>query len=273
MRLYFCGTGTLAFDLSRQHASLVVEHNSTRLLFDAGRGVTTQLLKLGLSPLQIDALFITHHHYDHICDMGEFIMANWHNGRVDPFFIFGPPETNRIVTVLMDEVFSRDIKFTRELEPGMPDIHQLFRTTDILPEWTFTINDLTIRSNVVDHGSASGFTYAEWPCHGYRIESSGSTIVISGDAVESPGLINLAENADILVQCCYQVGSDPGPAQSIIASARQAGIIARKAGVGRLILTHIPPQSDVDLKNMLAEVQREYKGEINLAVDLMEISL
>ena len=82
MRLHLLGTGTPTLDPLRPASSaFLVDVAGVTLLFDAGRGATMQLLKLGRSPVEIDHLFITHHHYDHICDLGELLLAAWHNGR------------------------------------------------------------------------------------------------------------------------------------------------------------------------------------------------
>ena len=81
MRITLLGTGTPIPEPKRQASALLVEIGEAKLLFDAGRGVTTQLAKVGIEPQQIDFVFITHHHYDHIGNLGEFLLTSWHNGR------------------------------------------------------------------------------------------------------------------------------------------------------------------------------------------------
>ncbi len=44
----------------------LVQVGANNLLFDAGRGVTAQLVYLGMHPRDIDYIFITHHDFDHI---------------------------------------------------------------------------------------------------------------------------------------------------------------------------------------------------------------
>ena len=98
MRLHLLGTGTPILDLKRQATTaILIEIGPEKVLFDAGRGVTTQLLKQDIAPATIGTLFITHHHYDHICNLGEFLLSAWHNGRIDPILVFGPPGTSNIV--------------------------------------------------------------------------------------------------------------------------------------------------------------------------------
>lgn len=273
MIVHFCGTGTPELDLSRQHSSLVVECGSSRLLFDAGRGITTQLLRLGKTPMQVESVFITHHHYDHICDLGEFILANWHNGRMAPLNIYGPHGTAKIVAAWLDQIYYRDILFTLRADSDMTDIHEMVHVTDITPGWTCSSMTWSVTAGAVDHGSVLGLSFDEWPCLGYRLECEGKTIGISGDAVESPALLTLVKEADLLVQCCHQKGDAASDSQTIIASARQAGRIADQAGVKKLALTHVPPQSENQLMILLAEAKEEFGGEVLLAEDLLLVEV
>jgi len=55
---------------------LAVRIADTFLLFDAGRGVTIQLAKAGIALEDISHLFITHHHFDHIGGLGDFILSD-----------------------------------------------------------------------------------------------------------------------------------------------------------------------------------------------------
>jgi len=75
MRLILLGTGTPVLDPTRQQAALLIQLNGANLLFDTGRGVTSQLLQVGVAPQEIDAVFLTHHHYDHISNLGEFLLT------------------------------------------------------------------------------------------------------------------------------------------------------------------------------------------------------
>ena len=64
MQFTLLGTGTPVLESERMSAASLLEVDDQHLLFDAGRGVTTQLAKAGKLPRQIDFIFITHHHYD-----------------------------------------------------------------------------------------------------------------------------------------------------------------------------------------------------------------
>ena len=80
------------------------------IMVDAGRGAVTQLVNLGHDPVDIDCIFITHHHFDHVGNLGDLIMAAWNNGRKNPIQVFGPDGTAEIIGHLF-AIYRRDIEF------------------------------------------------------------------------------------------------------------------------------------------------------------------
>lgn len=112
MQIILRGTGTPVLDTARQQSALLVDFDGKKLLFDARRGVTSQMARAGIQPQHVDAVFITHHHYDHISNLGEFLLTAWHNGRETPLNIYGPRGTVEIVAALLGQVYARDIAFT-----------------------------------------------------------------------------------------------------------------------------------------------------------------
>jgi ribonuclease Z len=105
MKLFLLGTGTPILDpQGPATTAILIEVGSKNVLFDAGRGVTIQLLKQNTELDSIDNIFITHHHYDHMCDLGELLLTAWHNGRLQPVHVFGPEGTSQIVDALLNRV-------------------------------------------------------------------------------------------------------------------------------------------------------------------------
>jgi ribonuclease Z len=135
MRITLLGTGTPILEPNRQGSALLVEEGDVKLLFDAGRGVTTQLAKIGIEPQQIDLVFITHHHHDHVGNPGEFLLASWHNGRETQLNVPGPPGTTDIVAALLGQVYARDIVFALFTVKDVTDIREIVRGHDIAPGW------------------------------------------------------------------------------------------------------------------------------------------
>ena len=90
MKIILLGTGCPSVDPNRYGPSNLIYTNNTKILIDCGSGVTQRLNKLGLKSSDIDEVFITHMHSDHIVDLYQLYISGWHQGRKKPFKIFGP---------------------------------------------------------------------------------------------------------------------------------------------------------------------------------------
>jgi ribonuclease Z len=282
MRLQLLGTGTPAPLPQRQGSAAVVSIGHDRLVFDAGRGVTTQLVRAGIAPNTITAIFLTHHHYDHIGNLGDLILTAWHAG-LPTLPIIGPPGTDRIVTALLDQVYDREIAFSlalaRARDEPIIDIHEVVTVTTITSGQTYHQGSWRVIAAAVEHGHRLGLSQGEWPCLGYRIEAEGKSIVMSGDTVACDSLVKLAHNADVLVQCCYLAEAmitTPARqllAEQVIASSGQVGKIAAQAGVKTLVLTHFSDMPPEMFALIAADVRRDFAGLLYLGEDLLELEV
>jgi len=279
LRVTLLGTGTPAVDPQRQAAALLVEIGAEKLLVDAGRGITLQLQRAGVLPQRIDFIFITHHHYDHIGSLGELLLTIWHAGRETPLTLFGPAGTAGIVEALWRHIYAREIAFALFRRPERVHLRDLVQVREVEPGLVYRGGAWQILTEYVDHGNSLGLSREDWPCLGYRLEAEGKVVAISGDTVACPGLDRLAREADLLVQCCYLAEAEmTGPAarslaDHIIACSDQAGKIAARNRVKKLVLSHIEPKSEVLLRSMLDDVRRDYSGEVWLGEDLMVFDL
>ena len=279
MRVTLLGTGTPILDAARQQSGLLVEIDDDLILVDAGRGVSSQMAKVGRHPKQVRTIFITHHHYDHISDLGEFLLTSWHDGRAMPVTVYGPPGTRAIVDALLNLVFARDIAFAQFGNADVPDIREMVTVMDVGAGVVCDTGAWRVFAEMVNHGNSLGMAYADWPCLGYRVEAADSALAISGDTVACEGLDRIAREADCLVQCCYLADAElvtlaqVRASQHIIASASQAGEIAARNRVKKLVLTHIRPKSEAMMHALVEDVRRGYAGEIIVGEDLMMIDV
>jgi ribonuclease Z len=280
MRITVLGTGTPILDSERQATSaIVVELGPEKILFDAGRGVTTQMMKQRIHPLTVDPVFITHHHYDHICDLGEFLMSIWHNGRTQPINILGPKGTSGIVDTLLNHVYARDIEFALFTEKDVIDIRQLVRVKDVSPGLIYETTRFKVFAEYMNHGNSLGLSESAWPCLGFRLESDGKAIALGGDTVACDGLYRIAKGADLLILSCYLADKEiKSPAfqklaEHIIASSEQSGKIAHHAGAQKLLLTHFRKKSSELMLSLSDDVRADFQGELFLAKDGMMIEI
>lgn len=69
MKLTILGSGTYQPEVDRHGSAYLIQINNQNLVFDFGRGAIDQLLKVGVHVNQIEAVFISHWHGDHVNDL------------------------------------------------------------------------------------------------------------------------------------------------------------------------------------------------------------
>ena len=279
MKLTLLGTGGPRPEPDRMGPAALVECGEHRLLFDAGRGVCTQLARVGIGPEEVGPVFITHHHFDHIGSLDDVILSAWNNGGTGPFQVFGPKGTERIVDTLLNDVYAADIAFRTHEEHWLKDVRDLTQARDVGPGPVHEADGLRVIAEDVDHGHGLGMTREAWPCLGYRVEAEGKAIAISGDAVACDGLHRLAEGADILLMCCYLAEAEIVDEETealrrhTIACSGEVGKIAAAAGVGTLVLTHFRRKSAQLMQAIKADACRDFPGLMVIGEDLTVIAV
>lgn len=275
--LRLLGTGGPRVDPRRAGPATLVSIGDEHLLFDAGRGVAVQLVRAGVPLGGLRHLFVTHHHFDHIGDLYDVMLSSWFEGRREPLTIHGPPETKRLVNALQTQIYDKDIEWRSDGEPvfggWVPAVGR-----DVAPGLVMETERWRVSVDTVVHGHGLAFSPAflkRWICYGYRVETQGRVVAISGDTVDCAGLRRLAQGADVLVQCCYLAGAEIENehlrrlATYTLACGDTVGKIAAECGVRTLVLTHQRPRrDDAVLARLREEVERDFPGTLLLASDL-----
>lgn len=244
MSVAILGSGSAVPDPERGNPSQAVVVDGTTLLFDCGERTTVNLVRAGINPLDVDALFFTHLHWDHISDFGYFALSSWNCGRRRELPIFGPPGTEAMVEASLHGVHRADVEFLRRYVRALPD-HVVERPSEDPPfaaheidvGWSWQQADFQVLTGAVEHHQRLGL-----PSLAYRIESPYGTVVLTGDTAPCDSVIELARGADVLVHDtafldeiieARQMWSHSGPTG--------AGRVAAAAGVRTLVLTHLGP--------------------------------
>src|SRR6201999_2300581 len=96
----------------------------------------------------------------------------------------------------------------------------------------------------------------------FRFSYGGRSFVYTGDTGQTEAVPELAAGADVLLsEAAFLEG--PGLPPDLHLTARQAAAYAAKAGVGRLVLTHLQPWNDRD--DARAEAASAFKGDLGIA--------
>lgn len=251
MRVVILGSGTGMPDPKRPRgcAGVYVKAGREHVLLDAGPGTLKQLLKVGVTYLELDRLFLTHFHPDHCLDLVSMLFAMrvpW-APRTKPFTVYGPCGL-RTLYRRMTAVFPRWID---------PRTYRL--TLKEIGETTRRLPGYTIRSKRMNHAGGRAL--------GYRLEAQGKSLVYSGDTDVCEDIVALGRGADALILECSM------PDERKVAghlTPAECGALGARAGCRHLVLTHLYPIVDLTLARR--RVRRSYAGRLTLARDLQRVA-
>ena len=262
MRVTLLGTGTPFPDTERFGSAILVELEGKKFLFDCGRGVVIRLTQRGVSPKDIDGLFLTHLHSDHVVGMPDLWLSGWFLGRSKPLRIWGPQGTSGMAEHLA-QAFAFDIHSRQTSPDPLPAKGVEIDAKEIAQGEIYDDGLTRVSAFLVDHGAVK-------PAFGYRVDSAGHSLVISGDTKFCQNLVDFAKGADCLIHAAWSADSKNRTplSQRSIASAEDAGrvfaIVKPKLGV----VYHYK-----DDEGLSDAVRKEYKGPLVIARDLMVISV
>ncbi|MDB5677704.1 MBL fold metallo-hydrolase [Sphingomonas bacterium] len=259
----------------RAAPATLIEIDGKAWVVDCGNGVANQLAKAGVALDGLARIFVTHNHSDHIADVGTLIELAWGSGLKTPVTVHGPPPIRQIVRSQL-AALAYDVE-ARVREEGRIPLDPLVRVDERAdPGVVARDGGTTVTSALVDHETVK-------PDFAYRFDTSARSIVISGDTRYSDNLVALAKGADLLIHEAVYGPSIPkmaGENAPMLADhlrrshtlAEEAGLVAARAGVKKLVLSHLVPGGPQVTDAMwLAAVRTNFSGEVVIGHDLMEV--
>jgi ribonuclease BN (tRNA processing enzyme) len=213
-----------------------------------------RLLEADTTIFDISHIFYSHFHPDHTAEFVPFLFSTkYPNGQ--------QREDSLTVTAgrgFLDFYSRLKAAYGHwiELEPGLLKMIEL----DNHNRDAHQFSDFSVQSAPMVHNEES---------LAYRMtDSDGNSIVYSGDTDYNENLIDLAENADLLI--CESALPDKYRVKGHLTPSL-AGKIAALAKVRKLVLTHFYPACDqIDIEQ---ECRKSYSGPLVLAEDLMTIEV
>jgi len=279
MRLILLGTKGGPRPGGKRHSpAQVIVIDDVPYVIDCGNGVAWQYADAHLPLNKLRYIFLTHQHSDHNADYGNLFFLAWTAGLKTPVDTYGPPPLVKM-TKLFLEMNEYDIDVRIEDE-GRPQLAPLIRPHEFSePGPVMQDERVKVTSALVHHPLVK-------PAFAYRFDGPGRSIVISGDTTPSDNLIALARGADVLVHEVMYLPALDALLQRVPNAAtlrkhlldshtttEQVGLVAAKAGVKTLVLSHLVPGDDPKITDEMwtADVRKSFKGEIIVGRDLMEI--
>jgi ribonuclease Z len=244
-KLTFLGTASAVPSQYQHNSHFVLETEDRVILVDSPGNPVVRLEEAGLEPKSITDIILTHFHPDHVSGLPLLLMDLWLMGRKAPLRIYSMAD-------LIDRVEQMMTLYEWETWEGFYPV-EFHRLPSEDKASLIDTNPLKIWAYPVCHMI---------PAIGLRFELPEGVVGYSTDTEPCAQVVQLAEDADILIH----EASGSGYGHS---GAAEAGEVAAKAGASTLVLTHYPV--DADLDDLLAQAKSTFSGDVVIAEDLMQL--
>ena len=268
--LVFLGTSASMPTARRAPAALLLRRGGERLLFDCAEGTQRQLQRSAVGLPEIEEIFLTHLHADHVLGLPGMLKTFALRGREGPGVVVRGPRGTK-------DLFSR-------LKPFLGRLPYALDVVELAPGDVLERRGYRIETFAVDHGvSALGYALVEEERPG-RFDADaadalgipagpergtlqagepvtladgrvvtpdavlgearpGRKIAITGDTAPSPHVVQGAYHADLLVhEATFGADEAERARETLHATASEAAQVAALAEVRLLALTHVSPR-------------------------------
>ncbi|RAY15802.1 MBL fold metallo-hydrolase [Actinomadura craniellae] len=222
----------------------LVEAEGFTLMIDLGSGALGALARYH-DVHDIDAIYISHLHYDHCIDLCGYWVARRFGpeGMMPKIPVYGPADTEA------------QLARACNLSPGPGIGMQESFDFQTLTPGSFDIGPFAVTTARMNHPTET---------FGLRIEQGGAAFAYSADTGESDTLVRLADQADMFL--CEASWSERCLTPDLHLTGREAGEHAIRAGADKLVLTHlIPWETDGPQRTLTAAKESGFSGDITLA--------
>jgi ribonuclease Z len=259
--IVFLGTAGSMPTAQRAPAALLVRRGGDKLLFDCAEGTQRQLLRSSVGLLELEEVFVTHFHADHVLGLPGMFKTFSLRGRELPLTVYGPrglvdllASLKRVVGKLTYELNLVELGAVDALER---DGYRLatFGVDHGVSALGWSLIEAT-RPGRFDVAAADALGVPNGPERGalQRGETVGNVkpddvlgpprpgrkLVITGDTAPSDEIVEAAWGADVLItEATFADEERERAAETRHQTASQAADVARRAQVALLALTHL----------------------------------
>jgi ribonuclease Z len=243
-KLTFLGTSGSVVTKTRACAGFMFEDK----LVDIGFGVLSNLLKSDTPLTSINEIYISHTHSDHIGDFTGLVWAMAMAGRKETLLVVSSPTVN--------STLKKILKLQSTPESGFLNFKIKFESPD-------KKKDVRFHESTHDPENIA-----------FRFKVNKTDFVYTGDTARDLRISKFARNSDILIHdATFLSGQESLAKLTNHSTASQAGEIASKAQVKKLVLTHIAPSNQALEDRYITEARRSFSGEVLVAKDWLTIDL
>jgi ribonuclease Z len=246
--------------------------------------VTNRLEGLGVDIRSIGTVVLTHHHWDHVADLGHFVLGRWEASQfgaaggkrfATALSVIGPSGTRTLVDRLFGPAgiyanciatrFADDIGVplygTRGIRPPFPPV--VGSVAEVSAGDTFQVGDIEFTAAAAEHCQPYLVSLA------YRLVADGRVLVFSGDTAPCDGVASLARDADLLLHDCNvrdEVRARLGRV-SIHSTPGEVAATAAGAGVRHVVAVHhgLAPSDEDGRRGLQEAIAAGFDGMITIA--------
>jgi ribonuclease BN (tRNA processing enzyme) len=276
----------------RSQPSTLLQVGGQSYLIDAGEGAAHQLAQARVRPLALDAVFITHLHWDHTLGLDYLMATEWMRGRAERLPIYGPPGLDFFISrqLAAVEVGEDIFRAQADARPPLSGLYPSHEVAGCTPSVVFQDSTVSVTAICNSH-----FAEVRAPAHAYgidlalsyRFDTKHGSVTFTGDTGPSRELEQLAKGSDVLVAEIVDLSSieralklaSPQSDTSVLMqhmahqhlTAEEVGKLAASAGVKKLVLTHLVIGADFDPQSFAEQVRPHFSGEIIVGRDLLRV--
>ncbi|WP_135610802.1 ribonuclease Z [Methanococcoides sp. AM1] len=295
----FLGTGGSLPTKNRNPSAIMVNRDGELIMFDCGEGAQQQMMRAKTGMMNLSSIFVTHFHADHILGIPGLVQTMSFQGRTDPLTIYGPEWVEEFVKLLSALGYYK-LKFEiKAVKMERGDVVKRDGYSVVALQTDHNVRSIGYalvedpRPGKFDRKKAMEFGVPIGPLFSKlhkgedvevdgRVISSedvvgksrpGRTIVYSGDTRPCRDILEASENADLLIHDGTLADEKLEWAKEAKHStAGEAAALAKKAGVKKLVLTHISSRYSDDVSPLLKDATAIF-GDVIIAEDLMSIEV
>lgn len=250
MKITLLGTGTGIPSQRRNPPAILVKFKDRHAIFDSGPGTLKSLLKFGITCLNLELIFYTHLHLDHISEFAAVLFAAKipPDIRKKPLTVYGPTGLKAYYKKIM-ELYNETL-YTDAYRLNLEEIENK----------TIQIDGFSITTKSLKHHDGG---------MGYRITSpEGKVVVYSGDTDYCHNIIDLAKDADLLIlECAFP---DEMRMDGHL-TPTTAGKVAHQSKAKKVVFVHMYPICD--RYDLVGPCKKEFGGEVTMGEDFTEFEL
>ena len=298
VKLTFLGTAGSMPSANRSPTAMLLNYKDQNILIDCGEGTQRQMRKARLNPCKVNKILVTHWHGDHVLGMPGLFQTLVLSGYNRKMEIFGPRGTKEFLKNFVG-IFVPIFKFNAE-------------SKEVSGGKVFENNDFYIEAERMKHGKALCNAYSfvikdkiridkaklkksklpfgpliqklkdgkDVSYKGKKFKAKNMTYLEKGkkisfvlDTGPNSRIVPFVKGADLLViESTMEASLEAMANEYGHLTSKQAGEIAKKAKVGKVILTHLSPRYDMNPKIILKEAKKVFsKTSVAKDLDVVEI--